>query len=124
MTRLAFPFRAAANGRSATVAYGSDAHVKQMLELLIFTMAGERVMRPELGSPVRQMLFSAGNGPVAMALQATLQAAIAQWLGHVLTLQDLSVDFDEADAALTIAVTYETLATKTAGHLAVRKELT
>lgn len=124
MTRLAFPFGPAANGRSAAVGYGSDAHVKQMLELLIFTMAGERVMRPDLGSPVRQMLFSSGNGPVAMALQATLQAAIAQWLGHVLIVQDLTVDFDEADAALTIAVTYETLLTKTPGHLALRKELT
>src|SRR5262245_33343500 len=52
MSRLAFPFGPAASGRSAAVVYGSDAHVRQMLELLIFTMAGERVMRPDLGSPV------------------------------------------------------------------------
>jgi phage baseplate assembly protein W len=106
------------------VAYGSDAHVRQMLELLIFTMAGERVMRPDLGSPVRQMVFSAGNGPVAIALQAALQAAITQWLGHLLELQDLSVAFDENEAALEVVVTYETLASKTGGRLAVRKDLT
>lgn len=124
MTRLGFPFGPAASGRSDTVAYGSDAHVRQMLELLIFTMAGERVMRPDLGSPVRQMLFNAGNGAVAMALQATLQATISQWLGHVLTLQDLTIDFDDQDAALEIGITYETRLGKTTGHLAVRKELT
>jgi Bacteriophage baseplate protein W len=124
MTRLAFPFGPAASGRSATVAYGSDAHVRQMLELLIFTMAGERVMRPDLGSPVMQMVFGAGNGPVAIALQATLQATIAQWLGHVLELQDLSVAFAENEAALEITVIYETLASKTAGKLTVRKDLT
>jgi phage baseplate assembly protein W len=123
MTRLAFPYGPAASGRSATVAYGSDAHVRQMLELLIFTMAGERVMRPDLGSPVKQMVFSAGNGPVAIALQATLQAAITQWLGSVLELHDLSVTFDDNEAVLEVAVTYENLTSKTAGKLAVRKEL-
>lgn len=124
MSRLAFPFGPAPSGRSATVAYGSDAHVRQLLELLVFTMAGERVMRPDLGSPVMQMVFGAGNGPVAIALQATLQATITQWLGHVLELHDLSVGFDERDAVLEVVVTYETLATKTGGRLVVRKDLT
>lgn len=124
MTRLAFPYTPAASGRSATVVYGSDAHVRQMLELLIFTMAGERVMRPDLGSPVKQMVFGAGNGPVAIALQATLQATITQWLGHVLELHDLSVTFIENEAVLEVVVTYEALASKTAGKLSVRKDLT
>jgi phage baseplate assembly protein W len=123
MTRLAFPYGPAASGRSATVTYGSDAHVRQMLELLIFTMAGERVMQPNLGSPVKHMVFGAGNGPVAVALQATLQATITLWLGKVLELHDLSVTFDENEAALEVAVTYENLATQTAGKVAIRKEL-
>jgi phage baseplate assembly protein W len=120
MTRLAFPFRPAPSGRSATVAYGSDAHVRQMLELLIFTMAGERVMRPDLGSPVRQLVLRAGEGPAALALQATLQAAIGQWLGHLLSLEDLSVVFHDNEAALEITVLYEVLSSKTAGKLNVR----
>jgi phage baseplate assembly protein W len=124
MTRLAFPYGVAASGRSATVTYGSDANVRQMLELLIFTLAGERVMRPDLGSPVTQLVFAAGNGPAAIALQATLQATITQWLGHVLELRDLSVTFNEGDAALEIIVSYETLLTKSADVLAVRKDLT
>jgi phage baseplate assembly protein W len=96
-----------------------------MLELLIFTLTGERVMRPDLGSPVTQMVFAPGNGPVAIALQATLQAAIAQWMGHLLEVQDLAVTFDESQAALEVAVTYEVLASKTTGPpLLVRKELT
>lgn len=124
MTRLAFPFRPAPSGRSDTVAYGSDAHVKQMLELLIFTLAGERVMRPDLGSPVMQMVFGAGNGPVATALQATLQAAITQWLGHILELRDLAVSFSEEDAVLEVVVTYETVASKKANRIHVRKDFT
>ncbi len=124
MTRLAFPFAAAPNGRSMSLAYASDDQVKQMLELLIMTIASERVMRPDFGSPVRQMLFSAGNGPVAIALEATLQATINQWLGHVLDLHDLAVEFSENDAVIDIAVTYATRATKLAGTVKLRKELT
>jgi phage baseplate assembly protein W len=120
VTRLAFPFAPGADGRSAGVAYGSDAHVRQMLELLILTMAGERVMRPDFGSPVKQMLFGAGNGPVAIGLAATLEATITQKLGDVLELEKLDVDFEEAEAVLDIVVTYSVLATGAADQLTVR----
>jgi hypothetical protein len=120
VTRLAFPFAPGADRRSATVAYGSDAHVRQMLELLILTMTGERVMRPDFGSPVKQMLFGAGNGPVAIGLAATLEATITQQLGDVLALEQLDVDFEEAEAVLEIVVTYVVLATGTADSLPVR----
>ena len=124
MTRLAFPFTAGADGRSRTVDYGSEAQVGQMLELLIMTMVGERVMHPDLGSPVRQMVFQAGNSPAALALEATLQATITQWLGEVLELQDLTAAFSESDARLEVVATYEIRATKTGGRVAVRKDLT
>jgi phage baseplate assembly protein W len=123
VSRLAFPFEPASSRRSASVAYASDAHVRQMVELLIFTIAGERVMRPDLGSPVTQMVFGAGNGPVAIALHATLQAAITQWLGHLLELHDLTVTFAEADAALEVVVSYEVLASKTTDRLELSKDL-
>ena len=119
MSRLAFPFGPAGDGRSATVRYGSDAHVRQMLELLILTMVGERVMRPDFGSPVRQMLFGAGEGPVAIGLAATLEATITQWLGHVLDLHELEVDFAEGEAVLEIKVSYSVLATGAADQLTV-----
>ena len=120
MSRLAFPFGPAGDGRSATVRYGSDAHVRQMLELLILTMVGERVMRPDFGSPVKQMLFGAGEGPVAIALAATLQATITQHLGHVLELIDLQVEYIDAEAALDILVSYEVLASRTQAQLALQ----
>ncbi len=124
MTRLAFPFAPGPDGRSRTVTDASEAQVAQMLELLIMTMIGERVMRPDLGSPVRQMVFQAGNSPAALALEAALQATITQWLGQVLELQGLSVDFAEDEGRLEVVVTYEIRASKTGGRVAVRKDLT
>ncbi|HEV7313980.1 GPW/gp25 family protein [Sphingopyxis sp.] len=124
MSRLAFPFDPARDGRATTVAYGGSAHVRQMLELLILTMAGERVMRPDLGSPVRQLLFGAGEGATAIALEAALQATINQWLGDMLTLHELTVDFDGAEAILEIQVAYEVHSTRTDDRFSIRKELT
>ena len=124
MSRLAFPFGPTPLGRSDVVDYGSDAHVRQLLELLIFTVPGERVMRPELGSPVRQMVFGPLGGPTSLALEAALQATVQQWLGHVLTLVDLTVTVLEEDAALEVSVTYETARTRTTGQVRVRKDLT
>lgn len=122
--RLAFPFRPTPLGQAAAWPYGSPGHVRDCLELLILTGPGERVMRPAFGSPVRQMLFSAGNGPAAVALEAALQASITQELGHLLTLIDLRVDFDEAEAALQIDLTYEVTATGAADSLHLTKGLT
>ena len=124
MTRLALPFGPTALGRSAAVEYGSDAQVRQMLELVVFTLPGERVMRPDLGSPALQMVFAPGGGPAAIALEAALHAAVQQWLGSVLTLVDLSVTTAEGDAALDIAITYEVRARRRIGALTLRKELT
>ena len=124
MSRLSFPFGPTPLGRSDGVDYASDAHVRQLLELLIFTVPGERVMRPELGSPVRQMVFGPLEGPASLALEAALQATVRQWLGHVLTLVDLAVTVLEEDAALEVAVTYETVRTRASGEVRVRKDLT
>ncbi|MBA2954131.1 hypothetical protein GON03_07345 [Nocardioides sp. MAH-18] len=124
MSRLSFPFGPTPLGRSAVVDYGSDAHVRQLLELLIFTVPGERVMRPELGSPVRQMVFGPLGGPTSLALEAALQATVQQWLGHVLTLVDLTVTVFDEDAALEVSVTYETVRTRSTGQVRVRKDLT
>jgi phage baseplate assembly protein W len=122
--RLGFPFRPTALGRSDVVVYGSDAHVRRMLELLVFTVPGERVMRPDLGSPVHQMVFGPVGGTTAVALQAALQASVQQWLGGVLTLLDLTVGVLEEDAAVEVAITYEVRGSRTVGDLRLRKDLT
>lgn len=119
MTRLAFPMTIDALGRAASVRFGEDAHVRQMLELLIMTMAGERPMRPTLGSPVREMVFGGLGGPTAVALEAALQAAIGQWMGAHLTLNALTVTEGEDGGSLIVTVAYETLRSLTPGTLTV-----
>ena len=91
------PFHIDARGRTATTP--DDRHVRNMLELLLFTSPGERVNRPEFGGGVRALVF-AGNGPeLAAALQFNLRANLQRWLGDAIELRDLIWDLLYAPVA-------------------------
>jgi len=95
-----FPFHIDSRGRSAEC--NDAAHVRDMLEQLLFTNAGERVNRPEFGSGLMQLVFAPNSPELAAALQFTMRAAIQQWLGDVLDLQLLEVRADDAVLRITI----------------------
>jgi uncharacterized protein len=95
-----FPFHLDTGGRTAEC--NDAAHVRDMLEQLLFTNAGERVNRPDFGSGLMQLIFSPNSPELAAALQFTMRAAIQQWLGDVLDLQGLEVVSDDAVLRITI----------------------
>jgi Bacteriophage baseplate protein W len=97
-----FPFAFDARGRTAEC--DDAAHVRDMLEQLLFTNPGERVNRPDFGSGLLQLVFAPNSLELAAALQFTTRAAIQQWLGDVLDLEALDVTPD--DATLRIAIRY------------------
>jgi hypothetical protein len=97
-----FPFHIDNRGRTAEC--DDAAHVRDMLEQLLFTNAGERVNRPDFGSGLLQLIFAPNSPELAAALQFTMRAAIQQYLGDVLDLQGLDVTAD--DAALRITIRY------------------
>ena len=97
-----FPFAFDARGRTAEC--DDAAHVRDMLEQLLFTNAGERVNRPEFGSGLMQLVFAPNSIELAAALQFTTRAAILQYLGDVLDLQVFEVT--PTDAVLRIDVRY------------------
>ena len=56
---MAFPFRVHPDG-VATV--NRQAHVRQLVEQVLFTNPGERVFRLDFGSGVRRMVFEPSSG--------------------------------------------------------------
>jgi phage baseplate assembly protein W len=90
--------------RGRTAESSDDDHVRDMLELLIFTDPGERVNRPGFGCGVRQLVFAPNSSELAAAVQFTMQAAIERELGEVLTLHHLDVTGEEA--TLRVVVEY------------------
>jgi phage baseplate assembly protein W len=97
-----FPFHFDASGRTATA--DDDAHIREMIEQLLFTNPGERVNRPDFGSGLMQLVFAPNSPEIAAALQFTLRGAIQRWLGDLIELQDLQVT--SVDSTLTIDVQY------------------
>lgn len=97
-----YPFHIDKRGRTART--GTDKHIQDMLEQLLFTNPGERVNRPDFGSGLQQLIFAPNSPELAAALQFTLKAAILRWLGDLIELQSLDVNSD--DSSLNIFISY------------------
>ncbi len=106
--RIAYPFRIANDGL-ATTANEPD-HIEQLIEELLFTMPGERVNRPDFGTPVEQLVFRSGGDELATAAQFMIQGALQQWLGEVIQVQAVQVASD--DSTLTVTIQYLIRATQ------------
>jgi len=100
--RLAFPYGFDRNARTA--AASEEAHVRQLIEQLLFTTHGERVMRPDLGSGVAQLVFAPNALELAGATQMLIQGALQRFLGEIITV--LRVAVEAIDSTLLITVQY------------------
>ena len=97
-----FPFHIDSRGRTA-VTNKAD-HIRNMIELFLFTNPGERVNRPEFGSGLLQLIFAPNSPELTTGVQFTVQAGLQQWLGDLIEVQDLKVNSEEA--TLSIDITY------------------
>ena len=53
-----------------------------MIELLLFTRPGERVMRPDFGCGLADLVFEPNTPELAASLQSSVQASLQAWLGE------------------------------------------
>lgn len=97
-----FPFHFDTSGRTAST--GTDEHVRDMIEQLLFTNRGERVNRPDFGSGLMQLIFAPNSPELASALQFTIQASLQQFLEDVVDIVDLEVVAE--DSSLRIVIQY------------------
>jgi phage baseplate assembly protein W len=104
---LAYPYHFDSRGRTASA--HEAAHVENMIEQFLFTSAGERVMLPEFGSGLMQMIFAPNSPEVAAALKSTAEGGLQRWLGDVIEVRDLKVESDEA--SLRVRLVYSILRT-------------
>lgn len=102
MTHIASPLAADATGRTA-LANPAD-HLAAMLTRLLLTAPGQRVMRPDWGSGLGQMVWAPAGDEMAAATRYLVEGAIQQWLGDRLRLIGLATSF--ADGVLLVTVDY------------------
>ncbi|VWX50895.1 GPW/gp25 family protein [Novosphingobium sp. 9U] len=86
---IAFPFGFDPRGR--TTGATREEHVRQMIEQLLLTRPGERVMRPDFGSGLYHAVFAPNAPELATALVFTTRAALQRYLGDVIDVARLEI---------------------------------
>jgi phage baseplate assembly protein W len=88
-----FPFQFDNRGRTA--AADDDAHIRDMIEQVLFTSPGERVNRPDFGSGLMQLVFAPNSNELAATTQLLVQGALQQWLGDLIEVNSVQVECKE-----------------------------
>ena len=102
MTMVGFPWMVADDGRTALV--DRPRHIRDLIELVLFTAPGERVNRPTFGSGLLQAVFGPASPEAAATAQMLVQSALQQWLGNLLEVEAVAVEHEES--TLTVTVQY------------------
>ncbi|MEU9785087.1 GPW/gp25 family protein [Streptomyces phaeochromogenes] len=106
---IAFPFRADRRGRTAHARH--DEHVRDLIEQVLFTSPGERVMRPDFGCGLLDLVFAPSSPELTSTLELTVQASLQRWLGDLIDVEDLDVVSE--DNAVRVHLSYAVRSTGT-----------
>ena len=108
---LDFPYDFSGLGRTAST--GREDHIRDLMEQVLFTSPGERVMRPEFGAGLLDLIFEPNSTTLAATTQMLIHSALQLNLSHLIAVQGVDVEND--DAALRITVRYTVLLDRTTG---------
>ena len=109
MTEVDFPYHV--DGRGRTASTGDDDHLRDLIEQVLLTAPGERVMRPGFGAGVNRLVFEPNGPEMAAATRHLVEAALQRELGDRIAVQDLEVAQDEG--TLSVEISYVALRTQT-----------
>lgn len=99
--QLAFPYRISPSGRTDV---DRGAHLRDLIEQVLFTTPSERVNRPDFGAGLLELVFAAESDELLAASRFMIQGALQQWLGDLIEVHAVVVERE--DAVLSITVQY------------------
>lgn len=104
-TEIAIPFSLASDGTIA-VETDPDRQIDQHVKALIGTQPGERVMLPEYGVAVANLLFEPGSAFIAQQISTAVKAAFAAYEPGVVLRQATPVPDPSQVSLASIEVDY------------------
>lgn len=106
MPTLDYPYHFDDGGRSA--ATDELDHIRDLIEQVLFTSPGERVMRPDFGAGLLALVFEPNSTTLAATTQFLVQSGLQQHLSGLIAVDAVSVE--NIDAVLQLTVRYNVLA--------------
>lgn len=112
----AFPIRFD-GGISPTVMVEEEEDIKESLRILLSTRLGERIMRPDYGNALHNMVYHNMDLTARTQLRAAIEDAILFWESRI-NLTKVSFDMsEERDGKLNILLEYTIRQTNSRGNL-------
>jgi len=105
MSDVDFPYHFDQRGRTATT--GRDDYIRDLIEQVLFTSPGERVMRPDFGSGVLALVFEPNSTTLVATTQVIVQGALQQYLSDLIAVQ--AVEVTSVEGELHVDVRYVVL---------------
>ena len=106
----AFPTAPDPNGEMAMTAYEED--VRQAVRIILGTSRGERVMRPDFGAGLRDLVFSPINTTTMALVRQRVEQALVEWEPRIDTVT-VQVTAEPPLGKLRIDINYRLRSTNT-----------
>ncbi len=99
-----FPVNAGKDGRIATSLYEED--IKEAIWIILGTAKGERVMRPDFGCGIHDLVFSPINTATVNLVEKSVREALTIWEPRI-ELIKVEVSSEEADhGSMPVSIDY------------------
>ena len=97
-----YPFGFDPRGRSRLT--GKSDHVRDLIEQVLFTAPGERVNRPEFGTPIKDLVFEGLSDTLVATTEQMVHGALIRWLDSLISVELVGVE--AVESTLTVTVVY------------------
>lgn len=115
MQTLDYPYHVDRRGRTA--ATDPADHIRDLIEQVLFTAPGERVMRPEFGAGLLALVFEPNSTSMAATTQFLIQSGLQQHLSELIAVN--AVTIANIDAVVQVTIGYTLLADGSAHETSV-----
>ncbi len=98
--QLDYPFGFDPRGRSRLA--GAGDHVRDLIEQVLFTAPGERVNRPEFGTPIKDLVFEGLSDTLVATTEQMVHGALIRWLDTLISVETVRVETQESTLSITV----------------------
>lgn len=110
-----FPISATADGRIADAS--AEDKVRQAIEMILRTSRGERVMRPDFGCGVHDLVYDTASDELIGRVQVEVAEALARWEPRITVLGVVARQDPDEQTRLLVEIDYRIRSTNSRFNL-------